>query len=450
MNSANQNYINQWENVFNQISDRLINTLQSNEYLTIELEGENSHFIRFNHAKVRQAGIVIDSNVKLRLIHNQKTNSASFPLTGDFETDLATALENLDYLRQEIVQFPEDPYIVLPENKGSSKEVYQGKLLSPELAVTEILPIVQDLDFTGYYTSGKVIRANYNSVGQKHWFATDSFFLDYSLINSSEKAVKCIFSDQEWNQSAYQQQIKQAKHQLQRLDQPKHKVKPGRYRTYFAPAAMADLIKMFSWHGISEASLRQGGSALGKMRQGKFLSSKFNLKENFNRGSVPRFNNLGEIPPLEIPLIIEGELVNTLISSRTAAEYGLVSNGASNMESLRSPEVSGGNLKEEDILKTLDTGLYLSNLHYLNWSDVQGGRITGMTRYACFWVENGEIVAPIDDLRFDDSLYSFLGENLLDLTKKREFIPKTDTYEKRSLGGLLVPGLLVKNFSFTL
>ena len=31
------------------------------------------------------------------------------------------------------------------------------------------------------------------------------------------------------------------------------------------------------------------------------------------------------------------------------------------------------------------------NLHYLNWSDNIGGRITGMTRYACFWVENGEI-----------------------------------------------------------
>jgi len=43
----------------------------------------------------------------------------------------------------------------------------------------------------------------------------------------------------------------------------------------------------------------------------------------------------------------------------------------------------------------LGTGIYVSNLHYLNYSDRQACRMTGMTRFACFWVENGELVAPI-------------------------------------------------------
>ena len=449
MNSA-ITIANEWENAFNQLSDRLINSLQASEYLTLELEGEHSHFIRFNSAKVRQSGVVIDSNVKLKLISNQRTNSATFPLTGNLEIDLQVGLENLNYLRQEIEQLPFDPYLVLPENKGSSRELYQGQLLPPDEALSEILPVVQNLDFTGYYTSGLVIRANDNSLGQKHWFATETFFLDYSLISHNHKAVKCIFADRNWDSSSYQRHIDQAKNQLQRLEKPTHPVKPGRYRTYLAPSAVADLIGMFSWGGISEASMQQGESALAKLREGKTLSPQFNLRENFAGGNVPRFNDLGEMTPIEIPLIIEGQLVNTLISSRTAAEYGLVSNAASSREAMRSPEVSPGNLKQEDILKQLDTGLYLSNLHYLNWSDRPGGRITGMTRYACFWVENGEIIAPIQDLRFDDSLYSFLGHNLIALTENREFIPRTHTYEKRSLGGLLMPGLLVEDFTFTL
>ena len=176
--------ISDWENSFNNLSYFLINNLSSEEYLTLELEGENSHFIRFNNAKVRQTGVVIDCNVKLRLVHHKKTNSAAFPLTGNQELDLKNALENLTYLREEIEQIPEDPYVILPENKGSSREVYEGELLPLDSAVSEILPIVQDLDFTGYYTSGSVVRANYNSLGQKHWFSNDSFFLDYSLINS--------------------------------------------------------------------------------------------------------------------------------------------------------------------------------------------------------------------------------------------------------------------------
>jgi predicted Zn-dependent protease len=117
---------------------------------------------------------------------------------------------------------------------------------------------------------------------------------------------------------------------------------------------------------------------------------------------------------------------------------------------MRSPEVAVGKLAEADILKQLGTGLYLSNLHYLNWSDRTGGRITGMTRYACFWVENGEFTAPIENLRFDDSMYDFFGGNLEAFTDFHEFIPNTGTYETRSLGGILVPGMLVNKFTFTL
>jgi predicted Zn-dependent protease len=65
-------------------------------------------------------------------------------------------------------------------------------------------------------------------------------------------------------------------------------------------------------------------------------------------------------------------------------------------------------------------------------------------------VENAEIVAPIKDLRFDESLYAFLGENLEALTDFQEFIPEIDTYESRSLGGSLMPGMLVRDFTFTL
>lgn len=438
------------ESNFNQLSELLVNHLQSDEHLSIVLSGEQSHFLRFNTAKVRQAGTVCDATIQLTLINQQKTAYTAFPFTGDLAFDTAIALDKLNELKKEVTQLPEDPYIVLPENKGSSRDVYTGELLPIESAVDEILKEVQSIDFTGIYASGTVIRANANSAGQKHWFATESFFLDYSLIAPSSKAVKATLAGREWQVSRYREQIQLGIEQLKILDTPVHEVKPGRYRTYLAPAATAEILSMFSWGGVSESSMRQGESALTKLREGKTLSPLFNLRENFTSGSVPRFNELGEIAPDKIPIIIEGKLVNTLVSSRTALEYGLQANGASGGEGLRSPEVSTGTLQNSEILKQLDTGLYLSNLHYLNWSDRPGGRMTGMTRYACFWVENGQIVAPIKDLRFDDSLYGFLGENLIALTDFQDFVPNTDTYERRSLGGLLMPGLLVENFTFTL
>ncbi|MEZ5671358.1 MAG: metallopeptidase TldD-related protein, partial [Thiotrichaceae bacterium] len=76
--------------------------------------------------------------------------------------------------------------------------------------------------------------------------------------------------------------------------------------------------------------------------------------------------------------------------------------------------------------------------------------ITGMTRFATFWVERGEIVAPINVMRFDETLYQMLGNNLQGLTEQRDFILETGTYKERSTQSAHLPGALIHDFSFTL
>ena len=128
----------------------------------------------------------------------------------------------------------------------------------------------------------------------------------------------------------------------------------------------------------------------------------------------------------------------------------LFRSGAVPEERLRSPSLKGGTLREDEILKRLGTGLSISNLHYLNWSDHFGGRITGMTRYACFWVENGKLVAPIENLRFDDTLFSLLGDALEDLTQNPIYLPTVGSYGMRWLGAARMPGMLLGQMAFTL
>jgi hypothetical protein len=66
-------------------------------------------------------------------------------------------------------------------------------------------------------------------------------------------------------------------------------------------------------------------------------------------------------------------------------------------------------------------------------------------------VENGAIIAaPIRDLRFDESLYRIFGSELEALTATREIHIDTDTYHHRALGGSKAPGMLVRDFRFTL
>jgi predicted Zn-dependent protease len=101
-------------------------------------------------------------------------------------------------------------------------------------------------------------------------------------------------------------------------------------------------------------------------------------------------------------------------------------------------------------LPRLDTGVYINNLWYLNYSDRSACRITGMTRFATFWVEGGMVQAPLSVMRFDESIYRMFGDYLLGLTAERDFILDPSTYNERSTGSSHLPGALVEGLNFTL
>ena len=439
------------EKLFNNISKKILNCIKNDEHLKLSISGEKSQFIRFTQSKVRQSGIVEDASLSMSLIQNGKTCEATFTLTGNVEKDIEKALKELIYLRNEIHTLPKDPFVIIPENTGSSIENNTGVLLPYKNAVDSLIPSMKNVDLAGIWASGNIFIGNANSAGQKHWFSTDSFSLDYSLITPDERMVKGTYAGKKWDQNEYESNMFNSIEKLHMMEKTGKKIQPGKYRTYIAPAGVAEIVDMFSWGGIGEASIQQGDSSLCKMRNKNVkMSPCFSLREDFTSGMVPRFNYNGELAPEKMDLILSGSLTNTLISSRTAKEYNVKSNFASENESMRSPYISVGDLDENDVLSALDKGIYLSNLHYLNWSDRAGGRITGMTRYACFWVENGKIIAPIENMRFDDSIYNFFGENLEEMTNKAHFHPTVQTYDGRELGGVTCPGILLKSFDLTL
>lgn len=444
------------EQVFYRLIDAVSHqTAKQNQAFTLTLAGEASQFTRFSQAKVRQTGEVRDGQIQLSLMGLERTTAAYLPFTGDFETDWVELRQALDLLQTDLPQVPVDPYLVLPvaTQHSRSREVRKGCLLSPETVANTLLSPVQGLDFSGLYAGGTAYRAYGDSAGNRHWFETPSFTLDYSLFGDrTGQAVKGTLAGNRWSQDEYQQNIHQLQQQLDLLKRPVRSIPRGAYRTYLAPAAAADIIDTIVWGGgLGEADLQQGNSAFSQLESGAVqLSKQFSLCENFRRTDVPRFNESGVLAPTQLSVIKSGKWVNSLVSDRSAKEYGKTSNAANQSESMRAPFVAPGTLPVEQVLAQLDTGLFVSNLHYLNWSDRTAGRMTGMTRYACFWVESGEIVAPIENLRFDDTLYRFLGEGLINLTDRASFLPAVDTYDRRSLGGIWTPGMLIDQFRYTL
>ena len=439
------------EQFFKDLSKSILSNVKSDEHLMLNFWGENSHFTRFNQSKVRQNGFVSDATLSITLIANQRTCSTSFSLTKNLSNDLSIAMQYLDSLRNDIVFLPEDPFIVFPKSGESSSQNKSGQLLPIAEVVDSLSPAIKNVDLAGIWASGNIFVGFANSKDLFHWFSTDSFSFDYSLVTETEKMVKDTYAGTHFNLDDYNSFMANSIIQLKMLENKPVQLNPGDYRTYIAPAGVSDLLGMFSWNGLSEGAIRRGQSAFLKMKNENVkLSPCFSLNEDFSTGLTPMFNDEGELAVQKLPLINDGVLKNTLINSRTAQEYKIESNFAGGWEGLRSPVMSTGDLIENNIPKEIDTGVFLNNLHYLNWSDNVGGRITGMTRYACFWVENGKIVAPIENMRFDDTIYNIFGKNLESVTNHSQFIPDTGTYSSRSFGGTDCPGILLNSFSLTL
>lgn len=73
-----------------------------------------------------------------------------------------------------------------------------------------------------------------------------------------------------------------------------------------------------------------------------------------------------------------------------------------------------------NLLEQRDEGIHVCNLQYCNFSDRTAWRMTGLTGFATFWIEQGKIVAPLNVMHFDDNLYQMLGSHLIGLIRETE------------------------------
>jgi predicted Zn-dependent protease len=197
------------------------------------------------------------------------------------------------------------------------------------------------------------------------------------------------------------------------LDRPPKILVPGEYRAWLSPAALAELVGMMNWGGFSASALMSGQSPLARLKSdADRFSERVHLSDDLATGGLPRFQSDGFERPGCLGLVDAGRFAAALVSPRSAREFALQGTGATSHEVAQALSLAGGELADGDAMAALGTGVAVSNFWYLNWSDRAAGRLTGMTRFASLWVENGEPVAPLSVMRFDDSLFRLLGSQL--------------------------------------
>ena len=438
------------QNYFKKISDLLFNALESSEILILNFDAEETDFVRYNKSKIRQAGRVHQVSLDINLIKKGKTLRSSLRLSTEYKKDKTLLVRTLFFLRREVNELPKDPYLIYEKNINSSNLIDDQGLNAQDMS-SRILDISSSHDMVGILSSGKIVKGFANSLGQFNWHESDSFNFDWSLYDDNGKAVKQNYADRKWNQDTFTRLYAESAQQLSVISNDEQKVEPGSYRVYLSPSALNEIIDMMSWGGFSYKANKIGSSPLHLMAKGdREFDKSVSFSEDLSNGISPKFHSDGFIKPNNTELITEGKYQKSLISPRSALEYSVKHNAAEDYESPVSIKLETGKINSKKILETLGTGIYLNNLWYLNFSDRNNARVTGLTRFGCFYVKDGELVGPINTMRFDETMYNIFGTKLAGLTNEQQLLMDTSTYEQRSVHSSTIPGAIVEDFRLTL
>ncbi|MGI9303312.1 MAG: metallopeptidase TldD-related protein [Gammaproteobacteria bacterium] len=434
---------------FDKLAECLQDSLKPGEIFTCYFAAEESDFVRLNKNRVGQAGHVRQLTVDIDLINGLKHAPGVADLSGNIDDDRRALAPLIDRLRSQRATLEDDPHLLYATNVQCTEAVHDNTLPASNDAIQQIVDAGQGLDLVGIWVSGPLYRGFANSLGQRNWYQNASFMFDWSCYVKKDRAVKSNYAGVTWHADELHGRMRAAREQLETLGKTPKSISPGKYRSYIAPAALQELIGMVNWGGFGLKSHRTRQTPLLQMIDGdRRLHPAISISEATAVGLAPAFTASGFIKPSRVSLIDGGQYKDCLVSPRSAREYDVPVNAGS--EFPESLDMAAGDIDETHVADMLGNGLWLSNLWYCNFSDRSKCRITGMTRYACFWVEDGKLASPINAMRFDESIYRTLGTELAGLTRERQHLLSANTYGSRSTSSMRLPGALTGSLTLTL
>jgi predicted Zn-dependent protease len=218
-------------------------------------------------------------------------------------------------------------------------------------------------------------------------------------------------------------------------------IEPGKYTVILEPVAATYMLEnMFRFdarsaeEGRSFLSKKGGGTRLGE----QLMDPKVTIYSDPFNTDLPGATWGGDGLPREKTVWIDKGVVKNLSYSRFWAQKKSVTPvpGPSNII------MEGGDATLEELIKSTERGILVSRLWYIRMVDPQSLLLTGLTRDGTFYIENGKIMFPVKNFRFNESPVIML--NNLEALGKQERSISVESYRS-----YLIPPMKIRDFTFS-
>ncbi|NOQ23487.1 MAG: hypothetical protein GQ565_12690 [Candidatus Aegiribacteria sp.] len=222
------------------------------------------------------------------------------------------------------------------------------------------------------------------------------------------------------------------------------KAEPGEYTVIFGASAVAEIIGMAVYTGLSGRSWEEKQSWTTKYSPGEMiLGEEISIVDDPTNPETFMFGfDMSGRKRGIFPLVEDGELINFMYDSATAAKYGKNPTGHDIGSSSIVLDTGFGSVDPLEAVKDMGRVLYIPALHYMNIPNRSKGIFTGSSRFNAVLVENGEIISPIFSSRVTDSFQNVLG-NVKVISSVSESVNGSNTYGRRNPVAMSVPSYIV-------
>ena len=226
----------------------------------------------------------------------------------------------------------------------------------------------------------------------------------------------------------------------------------GDYEAVFSPEAVSTFTNFIGSLGFSARAYQEGYSFLTDKIGSQIFDEKLTIHDDGR--SMETYNAIpfdGEgTPKKKLRLVKSGVAENLCYNNYTARKDDTESTGHALPKYIRGFFMRGmplpvnqiiepGNATVEEMIEDTKKGVYITRLHYVNPIRRDLAIISGLTRDACWYIENGEIKHPIKVMRFTDSILRVMSEI--------DAIGNLSTVRKMS--SATTPTIKVARFKFT-
>ena len=191
----------------------------------------------------------------------------------------------------------------------------------------------------------------------------------------------------------------------------------GEYAVVLDTYAVGDMVENLIFMGLTATAVQEERSFMNGQFGKQLVHPNITIYDDgHDPAGLPQAFDYEGVPKQRVVMIDAGVANAVVYDSFTAARDGHTNTG----HALPAPNPYGplatqtmmaaGEASMEELIRSVDHGIYVTRFHYTNTVHPVKTLLTGMTRDGTFLIEHGELTRPVKNMRFTQSILDALRD----------------------------------------